>query len=69
MRSAAEEAAGRPVAPMSIGFDWLGAGEAHGPAEVQITRATKTLVFVQGAWGQAGKRRLAAAGVFKIAQR
>lgn len=66
----AAEAAGGPVAPVSLSMEYLEAGLAVAAAEASVTRATRSLVFADASLRAADGALVAAgSGVFRVLAR
>ena len=67
LHAAAEEVAGKPVKPVSVAYDWLSEATGGSPVvEARITRATRTLVFLEADLAHGGRPALSATAVFRI---
>jgi hypothetical protein len=62
----AAKVAGKPVTLVSVTFDWLEDGAGAFTPEVEITRATRTLVFSRGKLMSGGRGVVAATAVHKV---
>jgi len=64
----AARAAGRPVALVSVTFDWIASATdgAHASAQAHVTRATRTIIFSKGGLRAGESLLLSASAVHRV---